>query len=59
MSTFFVFTFGNLLELKKYIFQEIRDIDYADFDDIIVDHLGEDVSKFISNMTMSKFAANS
>ena len=34
-------------------------IDYADFDNIIVEHLGEDVSKFISNMTMSKFAASS
>lgn len=45
--------------LYNHIFHEIREIDYADFDDIIVDHLGEDVSKFISNMTMSKFATNS
>ena len=45
--------------LYNHIFHDVRDIDYADFDDIIVDHLGEDVSKFISNMTMSKFAANS
>ena len=45
--------------LYNNIFNEIRDIDYADFDDIIVNHLGEDVSKHISNMTMEKFAANS
>lgn len=45
--------------LYNHIFHDVRNIDYADFDDIIVDHLGEDVSKFISNMTMSKFAANS
>jgi len=45
--------------LYNHIFHDVRDIDYADFDDIIVDHLGEDVSKFISNMTMSKFAASS
>lgn len=44
--------------LYNHIFHDVRDVDYADFDDIIVDHLGEDVSKFISNMTMTKFAAN-
>ena len=45
--------------LYNNIFNEIRKIDYADFDDIIVNHLGEDVSRHISNMTMEKFAANS
>ena len=45
--------------LYNHIFHEIREIDYADFDDIIVNHRGEDVSKYISNMTMAKFAANS
>lgn len=45
--------------LYNHIFHNIRDIDYEDFDNIIVKHLGEDVSEFISNMTMSKFAANS
>ena len=44
--------------LYNHIFHEIREIDYADFDDIIIQHLGEDVSGFISNMTMSKFATN-
>lgn len=45
--------------LYNHIFHDVRGIDYADFDNIIVEHLGEDVSKFISNMTMSKFAASS
>lgn len=45
--------------LYNHIFHEVREIDYADFDDIIVSHRGEDVSKYISNMTMAKFAANS
>ncbi len=45
--------------LYNHIFHEIREIDYADFDDIIVNHRGEDVSKYISNMTMKRFAANS
>ncbi|WP_295092640.1 hypothetical protein [Ruminococcus sp.] len=42
--------------LYNHIFNEIRDIDYKDFDDIIVNHLGEDVSKLISKMTLDKFA---
>ena len=42
-----------------HIFHDVRDVDYADFDDIIIEHLGEDVSKFISDMTMAKFAVNS
>jgi type II restriction enzyme len=44
--------------LYNHIFNEIRKIDYEDFDSIIVNHLGEDVSKLISDMTMEKFAAN-
>ena len=35
---------------------DVREIDYKDFDDIIVNNLGTDVSKLISNMTMEKFA---
>lgn len=50
-STFAEYLYNN-------IFHDVRDVDYADFDDIIVEHLGEDVSKFISNMTMAKFATN-
>lgn len=45
--------------LYNHIFNDVRDIDYADFDDIIVNHLGEDVSNLISDMTLEKFAANS
>ena len=44
--------------LYNHIFNEIREIDYEDFDSIIVNHLGEDVSKLISDMTMEKFAVN-
>ncbi len=44
--------------LYNHIFHDVRDVDYADFDDIIVNHKGEDVSKYISNLTISKFAAN-
>lgn len=44
--------------LYNHIFHDVRDIDYIDFDNIIIEHLGEDVSKFISNMTMSKFAVS-
>ena len=45
--------------LYNHIFNDVRDMDYADFDDIIVNHLGEDVSKLISDVTIEKFAANS
>lgn len=44
--------------LYNNIFNEIREINYRDFDEIIMNHLGEDVSRYISNMTMEKFAAN-
>lgn len=44
--------------LYNHIFHDVREIDYKDFDDIIVGHLGQDVSKFISDLTLNKFAAN-
>ncbi|MCL2221755.1 MAG: AlwI family type II restriction endonuclease [Oscillospiraceae bacterium] len=44
--------------LYNHIFHDIRDIDYSDFDDIITENLGTDISKLISNMTLSKFASN-
>lgn len=50
-STFAEYLYNN-------IFHDVGNVDYADFDDIIVEHLGEDVSKFISDMTMAKFATN-
>ena len=37
----------------------VRDIPYSDFESIIRGHLGKDVSKAISEMTMQKFAAPS
>ncbi|MFI3162962.1 MAG: restriction endonuclease [Bacillota bacterium] len=44
--------------LYNHIFHDVRDIDYEDFDSIIVNNLGTDISKLISNMTVNKFAAN-
>lgn len=43
--------------LYNHIYHDIREIDYADFDDVIISNLGMDVSQLISNMTMEKFAA--
>jgi len=43
--------------LYNHLCHNIREIDYKDFDDIIVNHLGEDVSRLISQMTISKFAS--
>ena len=45
--------------LYNHIFHEVRNIDYADFDNIIVNNLGTDISGLVSNMTLEKFAANS
>lgn len=42
--------------LYNHVYHDIREIDYEDFDNIITDNLGTDISKLISNMTMEKFA---
>jgi type II restriction enzyme len=42
--------------LYNSIDNNIREIDYADFDNIIADNLGKDISHNISNLTISKFA---
>lgn len=42
--------------LYNCIDNDIRDIDYEDFDEIIINNLGKDISKNISNLTISKFA---
>ncbi|MCL1946494.1 MAG: restriction endonuclease [Chitinivibrionia bacterium] len=42
--------------LYNHIFHEVREIDYADFDDVIVKNYGEDISRFISDVTLNKFA---
>ena len=47
-------TFGEYL--YNHMHHDVREIDYKDFDEIIINHLGEDVSKLISDMTMEKFA---
>jgi hypothetical protein len=48
-STFSEYLYNN-------IDKDIREIDYADFDDIIMNNLGKDISKNISDMTKEKFA---
>ena len=42
--------------LYNCIDRNVREIDYGDFDNIIVNNLGKDISRDISNMTLSKFA---
>lgn len=43
--------------LYNHIFNDIRDIDFEDFDNVIVNNLGNDISKIISDKTIEKFAA--
>ncbi len=42
--------------LYNHIFHDVRDIDFEDFDSIITENLGQDISHLISNMTLEKFA---
>lgn len=42
--------------LYNCIDNDIREIDYADFDNIIVKNLGKDISKNISDLTIERFA---
>lgn len=42
--------------LYNCIDRNVREIDYEDFDNIIIDNLGKDISRNISDMTLSKFA---
>jgi len=42
--------------LYNCIDNDVREIDYEDFDNIIVHNLGTDISKSISDLTISKFA---
>ena len=42
--------------IYNHVFHDIRDMNYKDFDDIILNNLGSDVSSLISQMTMQKFA---
>ena len=42
--------------LYNCIDRNVREIDYEDFDSIIINNLGKDISRDISNMTLFKFA---
>jgi len=42
--------------LYNCINKDVREIDYADFDNIIMENLGKDISSDISNLTLTKFA---
>jgi len=44
--------------LYNHIYHDVREIDFEDFDSIIINNLGTDVSKLISNKTMEKFATH-
>lgn len=50
-STFSEYLYNNIIN-------NIRDIDYEDFDEIIMNNLGKDVSVIISDLTMNKFAVS-
>lgn len=41
--------------LYNCIYNNIRNIDYDDFDSVIINNLGKDISHIISNITISKF----
>lgn len=42
--------------LYNCICHDVRDIDYKEFDDIIRNHLGDDISKHISQLTITRFS---
>ena len=44
--------------LYNCIDNDLRDVDYEDFDGIIVDNLGKDISKNISDLTIARFATS-
>lgn len=48
-STFSEYLYNN-------IDNDVREIDYADFDEIIIKNFGKDISRNISDMTIEKFA---
>jgi hypothetical protein len=43
--------------LYNHIFNDIRDIDFGDFDSVIVENFGKDISSIISDITIEKFSA--
>lgn len=44
--------------LYNCIYNDLREIDYEDFDSIIINNLGTDISENISRLTINKFAAS-
>ena len=44
--------------LYNHIYHDVREIDYADFDNIIIANLGTDVSRQVSDLTMQRFAVS-
>lgn len=44
--------------LYNHLYHDVREIDFDDFDSLIVAHLGTDISRMISNRTMEKFATH-
>lgn len=44
--------------LYNHIYHDVREIDFEDFDSIIVNNLGTDISRLISDKTMEKFATH-
>lgn len=45
--------------LYNHIYHNEREIPYQDFDDIIINHQGEDISQLVSDLTINKFAVTS
>lgn len=45
--------------LYNHIYHDLREIMYSDIDDIVINHLGEDISKLVSDRTIEKFSAKS
>ncbi|MCD7741907.1 MAG: hypothetical protein LUI06_06880 [Ruminococcus sp.] len=45
--------------LYNHIYHDVREIDFDDFDSIIINNFGTDISKLISDRTMEKFATRS
>lgn len=58
-SNIVIITASTLSEyLYNNIINNIRKIDYEEFDRIIIQHLGRDVSPLISDLTLQKFAVS-
>lgn len=43
--------------LYNHVYHDVREIRYEDFDNIVIEHLGEDISQYVSNRTIEKFSA--